>query len=96
MSTTLHERPPHQVAEQHLPARESAPRPSALDRLALRVGLLLITYGRRRYATPRDLAKAQRAQRRVEAAYAQQHSERARVERELTWSRARWAQRPHA
>jgi len=96
MSTTLHERPPQQVAEQHLPSRESVPRPSALDRLALRVGLLLITYGRRRYATPRDLAKAQRAQRRLETAYAEQHSERARAERELSWARARWAQRPHA
>jgi hypothetical protein len=96
MSTTLHERPPHQVAEQQLPARESTPRPTALDRLALRVGLLLVTYGRRRYATPRDFAKVERAQRRVEAAYADQHSARARAERELTWARARWAQRPHA
>jgi len=95
MSTTLHERPPQQVAEQHLPLRESAPRPSALDRLALRVGLLLITYGRRRYATPRDLAKAQRAQHRLEVAYAHQRRAQARAERELSWAHERWLQRPH-
>jgi len=95
MSTTLHERPPQQVAEQHLASRESAPRPSALDRLALRVGLLLITYGRRRYATPRDLAKAQRAQRRIEVAYRHHERAQARGKHELSWAHERWLQRPH-
>ena len=95
MSTTLHERPPQQVAEQHLASRESASRPTALDRLALRVALLLITYGRRRYATPRDLAKAQRAQRRLEVAFDRQRRAEARAERELSWAYTRWLQRPH-
>lgn len=96
MSSTLHERPPQQVAEhQHPASRESAPSPSAVDRLALRVGLLLITYGRRRYATPRDLAKAERAKRRVFAAVASHARESARAQRELDWVLARWALRRH-
>ena len=94
MSTTLQERPPQQVAEQHLTSRESA-RPTALDRLALRVGLLLVTYGRRRYATPRDLAKVERERHQVRVSYARRQSDLARVERELSWARARWTQRPN-
>ena len=94
MSTTLQERPPQQVAEQQLTSRESASRPTALDRLALRVGLLLITYGRRRYATPRDLAKVERARHQVRVTYARRQNDLARVERELSWARARWTQRP--
>jgi hypothetical protein len=83
------------VAEQHLTSRESASRPTALDRLALRVGLLLITYGRRRYATPRELAKAQRAQHRLEVAFNRRQQVHARSERELSWAHQRWLQRPH-
>lgn len=94
MSTTLHERPPHQVAE-HRTARETALRPSALDRLALRVGLLLITYGRRRYATPRDFAKRERAHRRAWVAHREHQRDRALTERELRWAEDRWRQRQH-
>jgi len=95
MSTTLHERPSQQVAEQLLTSRESALRPTALDRLALRVGLLLVTYGRRRYASPRDLAKVERAQHRLAVAYNRQQRAEARAERELSWAHQRWLQRPH-
>jgi hypothetical protein len=80
LSTTLSTHPPQQT--QPLPGETAAPRltsrrPSALDKLALRAGLLLITYGRRRYALSRDdLARhAQNA--------------RARQARELDWDRAR-------
>lgn len=82
MSTTLSTHPPQQTDSWH-PHRESeAPRltsrrPSALEKLALRAGLLLITYGRRRYALSRDeLAR---------------HAElsRARHTRETQWDRAR-------
>jgi hypothetical protein len=93
MSTTLQERPPQQVAEQHLTSHTA--RPTALDRLALRVGLLLITYGRRRYATPRDLAKAQRAQHRLEVALNRRRHAASLAERELSWAHQRWLQRPH-
>jgi hypothetical protein len=81
LSTTLSTHPPQQT--QPLQVQGEAPRltsrrPSALDKLALRAGLLLITYGRRRYALSRDdLAR---------------HAEnaRARHARELDWDRARW------
>lgn len=76
MSTTLHDHPPHALSER-LEPRTDARRPTAFDRLALRLGLLLITYGRRRYA----LSRAQQA-RLVSA-------ETARAERELAWERAR-------
>jgi hypothetical protein len=95
MSTTLHERPPQSVAEQPLTSHRSVSRPTALDRLALRVGLLLVTYGRRRYATRRDLAKVERARHEVRVAHARRQSDLARVERELSWARARWVQRPN-
>ncbi len=87
MSTTLSTHPP-QRTETLLPHVETdAPRltsrrPSALDRLALRLGLLLITYGRRSYALSReDLAR---------------HAENAsaRHERELAWDRARRLELP--
>jgi hypothetical protein len=81
VSSTLSTHPPQQI-HAPLPAENDAPRltsrrPSALDRLALRLGLLLITYGRRRYALSRDeLAR---------------HAEnaRARHARELDWDRTR-------
>lgn len=37
-----------------MPPRPASRRPSALDRLALRIGLLLITYGRRERRRPRE------------------------------------------
>ena len=95
MSTTLHERPPQPVAELHPTSHLPGSRPTALDRLALRVGLLLVTYGRRRYATPRDLAKVERQRHRAQVTYARRQNDLARVERELRWARARWVQRPN-
>lgn len=76
MSTTLSTHPPQQTLHDEAP-RLTSRRPSALDKLALRAGLLLIRYGRRRYALSRDdLAR---------------HAEnaRARHARELDWDRAR-------
>ncbi len=80
LSTTLSTHPPQQT-EALLPHGEpEAPRltsrrPSALDKLALRLGLLLITYGRRRYARSReDLAQHWRI-------------ETARRAHELEWDR---------
>lgn len=80
MSTTLPTHPPQPRAE-YRPAELTLPRPasrrpSALDRLALRAGLLLITYGRRRHALHRD-ELARRAR-----------SDRERAAREFTWMRA--------
>ena len=55
MSTTLHAHPPRTRDDEQLPApRLTSRRPTLLDRLALRLGLLLITYGRRRYAASRE------------------------------------------
>ncbi|WP_395639649.1 hypothetical protein [Pseudolysinimonas sp.] len=55
MSSTLTTHPP-QPARPALPEQEAprlaSRRPNALDKLALRVGLMLITYGRRSYAAP--------------------------------------------
>lgn len=81
MSTTLSTHPPHQALHQHgetAAPRLTSRRPSALDKLALRVGVLLITYGRRRYARSRD--------------HLARHAENARTRRarELDWDRARW------
>lgn len=82
MSTTLSTHPPRH-AEHLLPLDEpDAPRltsrrPDALDRLALRLGLLLITYGRRRYALSRE-ELARNAE-----------NARTRHARELDWDRAR-------
>ena len=80
MSTTLSTHPPQQTEAPRPQAeapRLTSRRPNALDKLALRAGLLLITYGRRRYALSHDeLAR---------------HAEnaRARQARELDWDRAR-------
>lgn len=49
MSTTLSAHPPQPVAE--LSPAPAHARPTPLERLSLRVGLWLITYGRRSYAT---------------------------------------------
>jgi len=76
MSTTLHTHPPQRQVETPEAPRLTSRRPTPLDRLALRLGLLLITYGRRRYAATREeLAR---------------HGEnrRARDARELDWERA--------
>jgi hypothetical protein len=83
LSTTLSTHPPQQTEAQHPRARAEAARlisrrPNALDQLALRVGLLLITYGRRGHALSRDdLAR-------------HAENERARRARQLDWDRARW------
>jgi hypothetical protein len=82
LSTTLSTHPPQQTEALRQHGEAAAPRltsrrPSALDKLALRAGLLLITYGRRRYALSREeLAR---------------HAENARIQRarELDWDRAR-------
>lgn len=80
MSTTLHAHPPHRLDETPSAPR-SAPRsprrPTALDRLALHLGLLLITYGRRRYALSREELSRRCA------------NDEARRTRELHWARAR-------
>lgn len=54
MSTTLHPHPPQLEHPQAAAPRLTSRRPTLGERLALRVGLLLITYGRRRYAATRD------------------------------------------
>ena len=79
MSSTLYAHPPHQLDELPRPSSHHANtrRPTALDTLALHLGLLLITYGRRRYALPRE----ELSRRYV--------NESARQNRELTWARAR-------
>ena len=55
MSSTLTTHPP-QPARPALPEQEmprlTSRRPNALDKLALRVGLMLVTYGRRSYVAP--------------------------------------------
>lgn len=82
MSPTLSTHPPQQSHallshdEPEAP-RLTSRRPSALDKLALRLGLLLITYGRRRYALSRE-----------ELARHEQNA-RARHARELDWDRTR-------
>ena len=77
MSTTLSEHPPQLRAEQHLSTSLPLRRPNALDRLALRAGLLLITYGRRRYALSREQSREL------------ENTARARRTRELAWERTR-------
>lgn len=85
MSTTLSSHPPQQTLPPHdepTTSRLISRRPSPLDKLALRLGLLLITYGRRRHAQSREdlLRIAQNA--------------RDRQARELAWDRARLLLRP--
>lgn len=82
MSTTLYAHPPQPTTEQQ-PSRHSA-RPTALERLSLRLGLLLITYGRRRYGKPRN-----------EARIALRDPQYDALVRDLTWKRAQWTARPH-
>lgn len=78
MSSTLYAHPP-QLDELSLPISQHANsrRPTALDKLALHLGLLLITYGRRRYALPREELSRRYA------------NDVARQTRELTWARGR-------
>lgn len=54
MSTTLSTHPPQPAVPQHVESPELRPtsRPNLVDKLALRLGLWLITYGRRSYARP--------------------------------------------
>lgn len=81
MSTTLHAHPPHPATEEK-PTRASA-RPTPLERLSLRLGLLLITYGRRRYSAPPKPV-------------ATRSPEYDALVRDLSWSRAHWPMRPSA
>lgn len=81
MSTTLSTHPPQPAARGSLPV-EYAPRPTSrpnlVDKAALRLGLWLITYGRRRYAPTR------------EQLVLRFENERARVLREADWQATRW------
>jgi hypothetical protein len=77
MSTTLHTHPPQPRLEPAALPRLTSRRPTPAERLALRLGLLLITYGRRRYAATRDDLATLAARRE------HQH------ERELRWERDR-------
>jgi hypothetical protein len=78
MSTTLHAHPPRTRDDEQLPApRLTSRRPTLLDRLALRLGLLLITYGRRRYAASRE-ELAHRARHLADQAELQRRWERQR------------------
>lgn len=77
MSPTLTTHPPHQAPEQPRQlfpeAARPTSRPTLLDRMALRLGLWLITYGRRRYAATADEVARRR------------ENERARQSREAGW-----------
>ena len=55
MSTTLSTHPPQPAVAQPVesPVLRPTSRPNLVDKLALRLGLWLITYGRRSYAQPR-------------------------------------------
>jgi hypothetical protein len=78
MSTTLYDHPPQQQLDEQQPeSRLTSRRPTALDKLALRLGLLLITYGRRRYALSREELALQARHRADQA------------ERERRWERQR-------
>ena len=79
MSTTLYAHPPQQeqLDEQHTAPRLTSRRPTALEKLALRLGLLLITYGRRRYALTREELASETGRRADQA------------ERERRWERQR-------
>lgn len=54
MSTTLSTHPPRSAEQTQLdsPVLRPTSRPNLVDKLALRLGLWLITYGRRSYARP--------------------------------------------
>ena len=84
MSTTLSTHPPQQAVQQPQPVVYLAPRPTSrptlVDKLALRLGLWLITYGRRRYALTR------------EQLVLQHENDQARRMREAEWARVsvRW------
>ena len=82
MSSTLSTHPPQPTDSpiprvEAMPPRPASRRPSALHRLALRLGLLLITYGRRRRTPSRE-----EVVRLVE-------NLRRREKRELEWERDR-------
>lgn len=55
MSTTLSTHPPQSAGTHaaYVEVLRPTSRPNLLDKLALRVGLWLVTYGRRSYARPR-------------------------------------------
>ncbi len=78
MSTTLYAHPPQPRLDEREPPRLASRRPTPLDRLALRLGLLLITYGRRRYALTRE-ELAHRARHHADQAELQRRWERQRL-----------------
>jgi hypothetical protein len=84
MSTTLSTHPPQPAVQplQHVDSQvlRSTSRPNVVDKLALRLGLWLITYGRRSYAQPRRVPR-----RRTEV-----------VMPDRAWQRDAWVQRPGA
>ncbi len=85
MSTTLTTRPtthpPRQAPEQPRQLFPESPRPTSrptlVDKLALRLGLWLITYGRRRYRATAEEAARHR------------ENDRARAHREARWQAER-------
>ena len=85
MSTTLSTHPPQPAVRQpqHVdtPVLRPTSRPNLVDKLALRLGLWLVTYGRRAYARP---PREPRRHRRVEV-----------VMSDRAWS-ASWLPRPGA
>lgn len=79
MSTTLYAHPPQpRLDEPQQAPRTRSRRPTLLDRLALRLGLVLITYGRRRYALTRE-ELAHRARHVADQAELQRRWERQRL-----------------
>jgi|GEM_PF-2402390 len=79
MSTTIPTHPPQRIeppAPSLRRAAHRARRPTPLERLALRLGLVLITYGRRRRAVTRD-----------QASHASEQV-RSRESRERDWAKA--------
>jgi len=86
MSTTLSTHPPQPAVQpQNVTPISSVSgeprltsRPNLVDRLALRLGLWLITYGRRRYALTR------------EQLVLQYENDKARALREAAWDATRW------
>lgn len=81
MPSTLTAHPPQQAPEQPRQLFPEAPRPTSrptlVDKLALRLGLWLITYGRRRYSATAEEASRHR------------ENERARAQREARWQEHR-------
>ena len=87
MSTTRTTHPPRPAPVRPRPVATPAPRPvsrpNVVDRLALRLGLLLITYGRRHRVAPTS-----------EQVTRLREAERFRQVHERAWERAHWNVKP--